>query len=115
MLNVIVVLVTLANLNATEPPSDAAVLRALPPVARGIPLVYEEFRDDITITKNRISSAKAGPQVFIPLVGPRHLVTTNWECEVFYNERIQVDFPFPFQVTKKRVQVVYMEKAELAK
>src|SRR4051812_10520423 len=37
-----------------DPPSDREVLRALPQKIRGVPYVYEEFRDDMTIVKNRI-------------------------------------------------------------
>ncbi len=37
-----------------DPPSDQEVLRAMPRVPRGVPYVYETFRDDIVIVKNRL-------------------------------------------------------------
>ena len=52
-----------------DPPSDQEVLRAMPRVARGVPYVYEEFRDDIVIVKNRLVD-KIDPPRFFPLVGP---------------------------------------------
>jgi len=113
MLNVFMLLVTLAS--SGDPPTDAKVLQALPPVDRGIPLVYEQFRDDVVIVKNRAGETKVGPQVFVPFVGPIRLVQTNWACTAYYTQTIQSDFPFPVKVTKKRVQVIYMERAGLAK
>ena len=67
------------------------------------------------IVKNRLSDPKIGPLVFYPYIGPARIATTNWECVVYYTHTIQSDYPFPVKVTKNRVQVVYMEKVELAK
>lgn len=91
------------------------MLQALPPLARGVPLVFEEFRDELMIVKNRIGEPKVGPRGFYPFVGPMRLVEMKWECVVYYTRTIPSDFPFPMKTTKKRVPVIYMEKAELAK
>jgi hypothetical protein len=115
MLNAIAVLVVLAGLPEMEAPGDAEILRAIPPITRGVPYVFEEFRDDLVIVKNRHATAKIGPQRFYPFIGPARITTTNWECVVYYTQTIQSDFPFPVKLTKNRVQVVYMEKAGLAK
>lgn len=114
MLATIVVLVATAGMNASAP-TEAEVLRAMPQVARGVPHVFEEFRDDMTITRTRLGEAKVGPRVFVPFLGPVQPVTTNWECVAWYTQTITSDFPFPVKVTKRRVQVVYIEKGELAK
>src|SRR5436309_1167401 len=37
-----------------DPPDRAAILRALPRVARGVPYFYEEFRDDLEFTIERL-------------------------------------------------------------
>src|SRR5262245_19789967 len=37
-----------------DPPDRAAILRAMPRVARGIPYVYEEFRDDIDFVVEKL-------------------------------------------------------------
>jgi hypothetical protein len=95
-----------------DPPSDQEVLRALPRVARGIPYIYEEFRDDYTIVKNRLVDKIDPPRVF-PMVGLAQLHHCHWECVVYYTETIQSDYPFPTYTKKQRVQVVYIDKDHL--
>jgi hypothetical protein len=115
MLGAIEVLVLLAGITLPVAPSDGDILRALPPVPRGIPFVFEEFRDDLVIVKTRTGETKVGPQAFYPLLGVRRVVQTHWECAVYYTHTIQSDFPFPLTAKKNRVEVIYMDKAELAK
>jgi hypothetical protein len=95
-----------------DPPGDQEILRAIPRVARGVPYVYEQFRDDITIVKNRIVD-KIDPPRFIPLVGPAQLHHCHWECVVYYTETIQSDYPFACYTKKQRVQVIYIDKDHL--
>ncbi len=95
-----------------DPPSDQEILRAMPRVARGVPYVYEQFRDDIIIVKNRLVD-KIDPPRFFPLVGPAQLHHCHWECVVYYNELVQSDYPFPIYVRKPRVQVIYIDKDHL--
>ena len=52
-----------------DAPDDARVLRAMPHVARGVPYFYEEFRDDISIVKERIKDVVDPPR-FFPSLGP---------------------------------------------
>lgn len=95
------------------PPSDAQILQAMPKVTRGVPFVYEEFRDDIVIVKNRI----AGLAVAIPLPAGTTLclTTSHWECAVYYSERLQTIFPIPITLKKNRVQVLYLDHVGMAK
>jgi hypothetical protein len=95
-----------------DPPSDQEVLRAMPRVARGVPYVYEQFRDDIIIVKNRLVD-KIDPPRFFPLVGPAQLHHCHWECVVYYTETIQSDYPFPSYTKRQRVQVLYIDKDHL--
>ena len=95
-----------------DAPSDAEVLRAMPRVPRGVPYVYETFRDDIVIVKNRLVD-KIDPPRFFPLVGPAQLHHCHWECVIYYNELVQSDYPFPVYVKKARVQVIYIDKDHL--
>jgi hypothetical protein len=95
-----------------DPPSDQEVLRAMPRVARGVPYVYEEFRDDIVIVKNRLVD-KIDPPRFFPLVGPAQLHHCHWECVIYYTETIQSDYPFPTYIRKPRVEVMYIDKDHL--
>ena len=95
-----------------DPPSDGEVLRAMPRVARGVPYVYEEFRDTVVIVKNRLVD-KIDPPRFFPLVGPAQLHHCHWECVIYYTETIQSDYPFPTYSKKQRVQVIYIDKDHL--
>ncbi|HEY1186222.1 MAG TPA: hypothetical protein VGE74_01135 [Gemmata sp.] len=95
-----------------DAPSDQEVLRAMPRVPRGVPYIYETFRDDIVIVKNRLVD-KIDPPRFFPLVGPAQLHHCHWECVVYYTELVQSDYPFPTYVKKKRVQVLYIDKDHL--
>ena len=95
-----------------DPPSDQEVLRAMPRVPRGVPYIYETFRDDIVIVKNRLVD-KIDPPRFFPLVGPAQLHHCHWECVVYYTELVQSDYPFPTYVKKQRVQVIYIDKDHL--
>jgi hypothetical protein len=95
-----------------DPPTDAEILRAMPRVARGIPYIYEEFRDDIVIVKNRLVD-KIDPPRFFPLVGPAQLHHCHWECVIYYTETVQSDYPFPQYTKRNRVQVMYIDKDHL--
>ena len=95
-----------------DAPSDAEVLRAIPRVPRGVPYIYEQFRDDIVIVKNRLVD-KIDPPRFFPLVGPAQLHHCHWECVIYYDELQQSDYPFPVYIKKPRVQVIYIDKDHL--
>jgi hypothetical protein len=95
-----------------DPPSDREILRAMPRVARGVPYVYEQFREDVVFVKNRIVD-KIDPPRFFPLVGPAQLHHCHWECVIYYTETIQSDYPFACYTKKQRVQVVYIDKDHL--
>lgn len=95
-----------------DAPSDQEVLRAMPRVARGVPYVFEQFRDDIVIVKNRLVD-KIDPPRFFPLVGPAQLHHCHWECIIYYTETVQSDYPFPTKVKKQRTQVIYIDKDHL--
>jgi hypothetical protein len=95
-----------------DPPSDREVLRALPKGIRGAAYIYEEFRDDIVINKNRIVD-KIDPPRFFPLVGLAQVHHCHWECAVYWNETIQSAWPFPTYITKPRTQVIYIDKDHL--
>jgi hypothetical protein len=91
-----------------DAPDDARILRAMPQVKRGVPYFCEEFRDDISIVKERIKDA-IDPVRFMPVVGPVQLHHCHWKCSVFYTETIESGYPFPFRCKRPRVQVVYVD------
>jgi hypothetical protein len=95
-----------------DPPNDREVLRVMPRVVRGVPYVCEEFRDDVSIIKNRLVD-KIDPPRFYPLIGMAQLHHCHWECVVYYTETVQSAIPFPTYVKKRRIQVVYIDKDHL--
>ena len=95
-----------------DAPSDQEVLRAMPRIPRGVPYIYETFRDNIVIVKNRLVD-KIDPPRFFPLVGQAQLHHCHWECVIYYDELVQSDYPLPVYVKKPRVQVIYIDKDHL--
>lgn len=95
-----------------DPPEMAEILRAMPRVARGVPYIYEEFRDDIEVTVEKIAD-HVDPPRFYPLVGPAQLHHCHWKCTVYYTETVQSDYPFPFQCKRRRSEVIYIDKDHL--
>ena len=95
-----------------DPPDRAEILRAMPRVARGVPYLYEEHRDDIEMTVEKIVDVIDPPR-FFPLIGPAQLHHCHWKCTVYYTETISSSYPFPFQTRRRRVEVVYIDKDHL--
>ena len=95
-----------------DPPDDAAILRAIKPVTRGVPYVYEEFREDIDITKEQLVD-RIDPPRFYPLIGWAQLHHCHYKCTVFFTETLQSGYPFPYYVRKPQVEVVYIDKDHL--
>jgi hypothetical protein len=95
-----------------DPPDQSMILRAMPHIRRGVPFVYEEFRDDIQIVTERLVD-KIDPARFFPLVGPAQLHHCHWKCTIYFTETIESMFPFPFQCKRPRVEVVYIDKDHL--
>jgi hypothetical protein len=81
-------------------------------VPRGVPYFYEEFRDNISYTYEKIKDAIDPPR-FYPLVGPAQLHHCHWKCTVHYLETIDTSYPFPFQCRRQRTEVIYMDKDHL--
>jgi hypothetical protein len=95
-----------------DPPDRAAILRAMQRVTRGIPYIYEEHRDDIEFSVEKLVDLVDPPR-FYPLLGPAQLHHCHWKCTVYFNEIIESSYPFPFQTKKRRVEVIYIDKDHL--
>jgi Bacterial type II and III secretion system protein/Polysaccharide biosynthesis/export protein len=95
-----------------QPPDIQAVLRAMPKVTRGIPYIYEEFRDDIEITTEKILDRVDAPR-FYPLIGPAQLHHCHWKCTVYFTETIESSYPYPFKTKKRKSEVVYIDNDRL--
>jgi len=95
-----------------DPPDKAAILRAMPRVARGVPYFYEEFRDNIEFTIEKLVDVIDPPR-FFPLVGPAQLHHCHYKCTIYFDETRQSGYPFPFRCKARRVEVVYIDKDHL--
>jgi hypothetical protein len=95
-----------------DPPDDAQVQRAMPHVTRGIPYIYEEFRDQMEIITERIVD-QIDPPRFFPLVGLAQLHHCHWRCTLYYTETIESSWPFPYRAKRPRVEVIYIDKDHL--
>ncbi len=95
-----------------DEPDDSMILRAMPHIARGVPYFYEEFRDDISIAKEKLVD-RIDPPRFFPLIGPAQLHHCHWKCIIYYTETIVSAYPFPVRAKRPRVQVMYIDKDHL--
>jgi hypothetical protein len=95
-----------------DPPDQQQILRALPRVTRGVPYIYEEFRDDIEFTVEKLVD-KVDPPRFFPLIGPAQLHHCHWKCTVYFTETIDSCYPFPFRYKHRRTEVVYIDTDHL--
>jgi len=95
-----------------DPPDQASVLRALEDVTRGVPYIYEEFRDDFEVITEKIVY-RIDPPRFYPLVGPAQLHHCHYKCTVYYTETQESGYPIALRLKAPRVQVVYIDKDHL--
>jgi hypothetical protein len=95
-----------------DPPDEQQILRAMPRVTRGVPYIYEEFRDDIEFTTEKLVD-KVDPPRFFPLIGPAQLHHCHWKCTVYYTETIDSSYPFPFRAKRRRAEVIYIDTDHL--
>jgi hypothetical protein len=95
-----------------DPPYEEEMIRALPKVARGIPYIYQEFRDNYTFVVEKLVD-QIDPPTFIPLVGPAQLHHCHYKCTIYYTQRIRSDYPFPFTVVNDKREEVLIDKDHL--
>ena len=95
-----------------DPPDAQEILRAMPRVTRGVPYIYEEFRDDIEFSVEKLVD-RVDPPRFFPLIGPAQLHHCHWKCTVYFTETVESAYPFPFRVKRRRAEVIYIDKDHL--
>jgi hypothetical protein len=95
-----------------DPPDRQAIMRALPRMPRGIPYIYEVYRDDMDFTVERLADRIDSPR-FYPLVGPAQLHHCHYKCTVHFTEVTEARFPFPFRFSARRSQTVYIDRDHL--
>jgi hypothetical protein len=95
-----------------DPPDRAAIVRALPRTVRGIPYVYEERRDEVDIAIERLVDEIDAPR-FYPLIGPAQVHRCHYRCSVYFTETLTAAYPVPFDIQRRRVEVVYLDRDHL--
>ncbi len=91
-----------------DEPDTQLILRTMPRVARGVPFLYEEFRDDMRFVVENIVD-HMDPVRYYPLIGPAQLHHCHFKCTVYYTETKMSSWPFPFQTKRRRIEVVYID------
>jgi hypothetical protein len=98
-----------SDLTHLQSPPLEEVLRTLPQVPRGVPGVFEVFRDEVEVVAERLSRQVDEPR-FFPLVGTASLHHQHWKCTVRYTETVEYGYPFPARAKRPRTEVVYIDK-----
>lgn len=98
--------------HARDEPSDDEVMRALEkakPIQGGLPLLYEQQRNNVKIVKEIIADYIDPPRV-VPLIGPVQLHHAHYKCTIYYSERTYVGWPFPHTLDDEdAVEVLYID------
>jgi len=105
----VTILKSASDLSHLESPPTEEVLRALPRSPRQVPVVFEVFRDDMSVVAERLVR-QVNPPRFFPLVGEAELHHDHWKCTVYYTETMESSYPHPVRTKRPRVEVVYIDK-----
>lgn len=101
---------------ALDPPSDDEVMRALEkaaPVQGGIPLLWERNRNNVRITKCKISDYIDPPRQY-PLIGPAQQHHAHYKCTIYYEDVKRIGWPVPHTIRDEDAQeVVYIDHNHL--
>ena len=89
-------------------PDRQMILRMMPRVARGIPFLYEEFRDDMAFVTENIADV-VDPVRYYPLIGNAQLHHCHWKCTIYYTETKMSSWPFAFMTKRRRIEVIYID------
>ncbi len=99
-----------APLHCMDPPSDEAVMKALPETAAGgFAFLMETHRNNVRIVKDLIVDRLDDPRVF-PLVGPARQKHCHYKCTVYYDKVLRSYWPIPFTHHDQSQEVVYIDK-----
>jgi hypothetical protein len=93
-------------------PDRAAILRSLPRATRGVPGIYEEFRDNMEFVVEKLVDSIDAPR-FFPLIGPAQLHHCHYKCTVYFDETIKCTFPMEIDFKRRRSEVVCIDRDHL--
>jgi hypothetical protein len=95
-----------------DSPSEAEVIEKLSSSRSDSLSLNQLRRDNVRIAVEKIGE-KVDPCKVFPLAGPCQLVHCHYKCSVSFEELYRVDSPLPFNHSKHRVEVVYIDKDHL--
>jgi RNA polymerase sigma factor (sigma-70 family) len=98
-----------SDLRDIQSPPIEEILRGLPRVPRGVPYVFEVYRDEVTVVAERLTR-QVDPPRFFPRVGQAELHHQHWKCTAYYTETVETSYPYPMRLKRPRVEVVYIDK-----
>jgi hypothetical protein len=97
---------------ALDPPSDDEVMLALEaarPLEGGIPLLWEQQRNDVRIVKEKIADYVDPPR-FVPTIGPAQLHHAHYKCTIYFSEVTHVGWPVPHTLRdEEAIEVIYID------
>ena len=94
---------------ALDPPTPDEVMRAMPSVEGGLPLLHERQRNNVRIVVEPIADYVDPPRVY-PLIGPAQQHHAHYKCTVFYSETTRVGWPVPYTtVDEDASEVLYID------
>ncbi len=101
---------------AMDEPSDDEVMRALEkarPVQGNWPFLYEIQRNNVRITKCKVSDYIDPPRHY-PLVGPAQQHHAHYKCTVYFQEVKRIGWPVPHTLVDEDCrEVVYIDHNHL--
>lgn len=101
---------------ALDTPSDDEVMRALEkarPIEGGVPFLWERNRNNVRITKCKISDYVDPVRVY-PLIGPAQQHHAHYKCTVYYEDVRRIGWPVPHTLRDEDVQeVIYVDHNHL--
>ncbi|MCI0464480.1 MAG: hypothetical protein L0Z62_46710 [Gemmataceae bacterium] len=95
-----------------DTPDRFTILSTLRSAGHGVPYLLEEFYDDITLAVEKLVD-RIDPPCFFPLVGLAQLHHRQFKCTAYFTETVEGQYPFPFQVKKRRVETIYLDRDHL--
>lgn len=99
-----------------DAPSDDEVMQSLErvrPCRGGVPLLWERYRNNVRIVKDKIVDRIDEPRV-MPLVGPVQVHHVHYKCTVYFQEVTRVGWPLPYTTSTDDAQeVVYIDHDHL--
>jgi hypothetical protein len=98
---------------ALDPPTPDEIMRAMPTVQGGVPLLHEVQRNNVRIVVEPIADYIDPPRIY-PLIGPAQQHHAHYKCTVYYTEVTRVGWPVPYTtVDEDAREVIYVDHNHL--